>query len=205
MDAATAAVLAEVAQAAENNMPQGSLYIMRHGRTDWNNLKKLQGRTDIPLNDEGRQMAQKASVEYESVHFDECYCSPLVRAQETAEILLKGRNVPVTIDHRLSEMSFGIYEGVENAYKNPDCPAYVFFKDPEHYIPAEGGESFAELFARTGSFLREVVEPELQAGKDILIVGHGAMNSSIICQVKKIPLSHFWDAGIENCKLKKLL
>ena len=184
---------------------KGALYLMRHGRTDWNNLKKLQGRTDIPLNDEGRQMAQNAREEYKSVQFDVCYCSPLVRARETAEILLKGRNVPIITDQRLIEMSFGIYEGVENAYKNPDCPAYVFFKDPEHYIPGDGGETFEELFERTGSFLNEVVEPDIQAGKSVLILGHSAMNSSIICQVKKIPLSHFWDAGIENCKLKKLL
>ena len=41
-------------------------------------------------------------------------------------------------------------------------------------------------------------------GKDVLIVGHGAMNSSIVCQIRNLPLSKFWDAGIENCKLMKL-
>ena len=188
-----------------SNLPHGSLYIMRHGRTDWNNLKKLQGRTDIPLNDEGRQMAEKARLEYRDVHFDVCYCSPLVRAKETAQIFLEGRDLPIITDDRLIEMSFGVLEGIENAYKNPETQAYTFFKEPEKYLPAEGGESFEELFARTGDFLKTVVEPDLKAGKDVLIVGHGAMNSSIICQVKKIPLAHFWDAGIENCKLKQLL
>lgn len=187
------------------NLPHGSLYIMRHGRTDWNNLKKLQGRTDIPLNEEGREMAEKARLEYKDVHFDVCYCSPLVRAKETAEIVLRDRGIPLFFDERLIEMSFGVLEGIENAYKNPETPAYTFFKDPEHYIPAEGGESFEELFARTGDFLKKVVEPLLLSGKDVLIVGHGAMNSSIICQVKKIPLAQFWEAGIENCKLKQLL
>lgn len=184
---------------------EGCLYIMRHGRTDWNVLKKLQGRTDIPLNEEGRAMAENAREEYKNVHFDICYCSPLVRARETAQIVLRGRNIPIIFDDRLIEMSFGIYEGVENAYKNPDCPMINFFSAPENYVPGKGGESFAELFARTGNFLHEVVEPKLAEGKDVLIVGHGAMNSSIICQVKKIPLANFWDAGIENCKLKKLL
>ncbi|WP_294429674.1 histidine phosphatase family protein [uncultured Treponema sp.] len=181
-----------------------SLYIMRHGRTDWNNLKKLQGRTDIPLNDEGRQMADDARTEYKDVHFDVCYCSPLVRARETAQILLRDREIPIIIDNRLIEMSFGVFEGVEKAYENRDCQMFAFFTDPEHYIAPEGGESFEELFARTGNFLKEVVEPDLTAGKDVLIVGHGAMNSSIICQVKNIPLAQFWEAGIENCKLKQL-
>ena len=46
------------------------LYIMRHGRTDWNQQRRIQGRTDIPLNDEGREMARKAAEEYKDVHFD---------------------------------------------------------------------------------------------------------------------------------------
>ena len=64
------------------------LYIMRHGKTDWNAKHKLQGRTDIPLNEEGIQMAEQAKEKYKDVNFDICYCSPLVRAKQTAEIVL---------------------------------------------------------------------------------------------------------------------
>lgn len=182
------------------------LYIMRHGKTDWNALKKLQGRTDIPLNEEGREMAKRAGDEYKDVHFDVCYCSPLIRAKETAEILLEGRNVPIIYDDRLMEMSFGVYEGFENSFQVPDCPINVFFKEPINYVePVEGGESMDELFERTGEFLRQVVEPELSNGKDVIIVGHGAMNSSIVCQIKNIPRDKFWSEGIENCKLKRLI
>ena len=181
------------------------LYIMRHGKTDWNVLHKLQGRTDIPLNEEGRRMAEAAREQYRDINFDVCYCSPLIRARETAQIFLKGRAVPIICDDRLKEMSFGVYEGTENSFQIPDCPVNVLFKDPANYKAVEGGESFEELFARTGEFLKQVVEPGLAEGKDILIVGHGAMNSSIVCQIRNMPLEHFWDAGIENCKLMKLL
>ena len=185
-----------------NNM----LYIMRHGKTEWNALNKLQGRTDIPLNEEGRQMARAAGEEYRKVPFDVCYCSPLLRARETAEILLKGRDVPILFDDRLREMSFGVCEGMTNYFQDKDSPISALFQDPVNYhTPVEQGESFEELFTRTGAFLKEVVEPDLRAGKDVLIVGHGAMNCSIICQVMGIPLEQFWEAGIENCKLKKLL
>ena len=150
-------------------------------------------------------MAEKAREEYRDTHFDICYCSPLVRAKETAEILLRGREVPVIYDGRLMEMCFGSYEGIENSFAIPDCPINVFFKAPEQYTtPVEGAESMEELFARTGAFLEEVVQPQLAQGKDVLIVGHGAMNSSIVCQVKGLPLSQFWSAGIENCKLMRL-
>lgn len=180
------------------------LYIIRHGKTDWNEIHKLQGRTDIPLNDEGRQMARDAAKEYGDIHFDVCYCSPLCRARETAELLLEGRNVPIVIDERLKEMSFGIYEGVENSFAIGDCPVNVLFQHPEEYSPVPEGESLDELYARTGEFLREVVNPLLEEGKDVVIVGHGAMNSSIVCQVRNIPLKDFWSAGIPNCKLMKL-
>lgn len=181
------------------------LYIMRHGKTDWNEKHKLQGRTDISLNEEGKMMARNAAKEYVDVHFDVCYCSPLVRALETAQLLLEGRDVPIITDERLMEMCFGVFEGTENCFSENESPIKVLFTNPEQYItPVEGGESFDELYTRTGEFLREVVEPLLKEEKDVLIVGHGAMNSSIVCQVKEIPLEHFWDAGIENCKLMKL-
>lgn len=181
------------------------LYIMRHGKTEWNELHKLQGRTDIPLNEEGRRMAEQAREKYRDVSFDICYCSPLIRARETAEIVLQGRNIPILYDDRLMEMNFGVYEGTRNCLQILDSPVRVLFKDPAHYVAVEGGESLEELYARTGAFLKEVVEPELEAGKDVLIVGHGAMNSSILCQVRKVPVEHFWDAGIENCKLMQLI
>lgn len=88
------------------------LYIMRHGKTEWNKKKKLQGRTDIPLCREGIEMAEKAREEYKEVHLDICYCSPLIRARKTAEILLEGRNVPIVTDDRLKEMCKKCYRFV---------------------------------------------------------------------------------------------
>ena len=182
------------------------LYIMRHGRTDWNVLHKIQGRTDIPLNDEGRRMAEAAGEEYRSVPLDLCFCSPLIRARETAEIVLRGRNIPIRTDDRLKEMSFGDYEGLENSFRIPDCPINVLFQNPEKYTASVGGaETFEELFARTGSFLREVIDPLEAQGKRILIVGHGAMNLSIISQIRHLPIEEFWTPGIEPCRMLRLI
>lgn len=180
------------------------LYIMRHGITDWNVLKKLQGQSDIPLNEDGRSLARKAHDEYMNVHFDICFCSPLLRAKETAALLLEGRGVPVVYDDRLKEMCFGEYEGVENSFSIPDCPINAFFTDPAHYVAPGAAESMDSLFARTGAFLDEKVKPLLEEGKDVLIVGHGAMNSSIVCQVRHLPLEQFWANGLEQCKLVEL-
>ena len=182
------------------------LYIMRHGKTAWNAVHKLQGKTDVPLNEEGRQMVEEAAKRYRATHFDVCYCSPLTRARETAEAVLRGRDVPIIADVRLEEMGFGVCEGTTDFMVNPENPIHLLFKSPEDYrVPAEGGESLQALYTRTGEFLREVVEPELRQGKDILIVGHGAMNASIVCQVRQMPVKDFWSAKMKNAELVRLL
>ncbi len=181
------------------------LYITRHGKTDWNVIQKLQGHVDIPLNEEGIESARTAGIKYKDIHFDVCYCSPLDRARKTAELFLEGRDIPIITDDRLIEMGFGEYEGITGYFNNPSCPINNLFVDPVNYIQTGGAESFEELFARTGSFLNEVIYPELEQKRDVLIMGHGAMNCSIISQIKKTPLSEFWSNLIGNCELVKLL
>ena len=182
------------------------LYIMRHGRTDWNDLYKIQGRTDIPLNEQGRAQALRAREESRDIPLDICFCSPLQRARETAEIVLSGRDIPIITDERLCEMSFGEYEGMENAFSHPDCPVNLIFQHPEQYKESVGGaETFDELFARTGEFLRDRIDPLMEQGKNVLIIGHGAMNLSIIGIIREIPIRDFWSPGIENCKLIRLI
>lgn len=178
---------------------------MRHGKTDWNLLHKLQGKTDIPLNDMGRQMARDARERYKDIHFDVCFSSPLVRARETAELVLEGRDVPVIIDDRLAEMGFGIYEGTEEVFEKPECPVRVLFFNPEKYEAVGGAESLESLIKRTSEFLDEVAMPLVNEGKDVLILGHGAMNSAVIGNIRHKELKDFWAEGIENCKLIKLL
>ena len=181
------------------------LYIIRHGLTDWNVRHKLQGQTETGLNAEGIRMAEEARDKYADIHFDVCYCSPILRARQTADIMLEGRDIEIIYDDRLKEIKFGTFEGVENAYHLKDSPIVNFFKNPEMYEAPEGGESIVELAARTGDFLKEVALPLVDEGKDVLIVGHGAMNSSIIMQIRNNPISKFWDEPIENCVLKKLI
>ena len=71
------------------------LYIVRHGETDWNKARKIQGQSDIPLNAFGRHLARETAKGLADVHFDLCFTSPLSRAKETARIILEGRDVPI--------------------------------------------------------------------------------------------------------------
>lgn len=181
------------------------LYIMRHGKTDWNAARRIQGHTDIPLNEEGRQMAIDAREKYRGIKFDVCYCSTLIRAKETAQLFLEGSGTPIIEDTRLMEMSFGIYEGYSNVDAIPGCPIIPMFNDPPNYKGVEGGETFQQLADRTGEFLREVAIPLSEEGKNVLLVAHGATNCSIAGHIRGIPLDKFWDVVMDNCELVRML
>lgn len=182
-------------------------YILRHGRTDWNERHMLQGDVDIPLNETGRQMACDAAEKYKDIEFDICYCSPLQRAQETARIFLAGRQpeIPIITDNRLREMGFGDYEGVEGIRQKPECPVYLLFEEPEKYVARDGAESFESLYGRTGEFIEQILKPQIAVGKKVLIVGHGAMNCSIVNQFKGTPIKDFWKDMQGNCELLQVI
>ncbi len=130
------------------------LYIMRHGKTDWNAKHKLQGRTDIPLNEEGIQMAEQAKEKknIKMLILTYAIAHRLLGQKQTAEIVLEGRNIPIVYDDRLMEMCFGVYEGVTHPSQIEGSPIRKLFKDPANYPGVEDGETFDDLFARTGSF-----------------------------------------------------
>ena len=181
------------------------LYIIRHGKTDWNAALKLQGRTDIPLNAEGIRMAEAAHDAVSKIDFDICYSSPLIRAYDTAKILLANTSTPIIKDQRLIELGFGKYEGINNTYSNPEYPISILFNNPEAYIATEDAESLDMLFERTKNFLDEEIFPKLELNKNILIVGHGAMNCALISNIKGYERKDFWKDMTGNCELVRLL
>ena len=83
------------------------IYLIRHGETDWNKTKRLQGVTDIPLNAYGIELAEKTAEGLKDVPFDRIYTSPLIRAKETAQIILGTRQIPLLEDPRIKEIGFG--------------------------------------------------------------------------------------------------
>ena len=88
------------------------LYLLRHGRTAWNEAGKIQGRTDIPLGEEGRRSALEAGAALADIPFSAAFSSPLRRAKETAEIILGARKDILRTDERLIELNFGAAEGM---------------------------------------------------------------------------------------------
>ncbi len=84
-----------------------TILLVRHGQTDWNLDRRLQGHTDRPLNDRGREQARALAAELASEPLDAVYSSDLVRAHETARIIAAGRGLDVTAMDDLRERNFG--------------------------------------------------------------------------------------------------
>jgi len=177
------------------------IYLFRHGETDWNKARRLQGQSDIPLNASGRELAVKTAEALRDVSFDKAFSSPLRRAAETARILLGTGSTPLVTDSRLMEINFGEYEGrgFDEAKKDPAHPLHSFFCQPETYIPPTGAETFQAAQARGNAFFREQILPLEKSRGTVLIVAHGAFNRCVLNAIADIPLADFWKIDLPNC------
>ena len=187
------------------------IYIVRHGQTVWNACKRLQGRTDIELNEKGRELAGETGRNLEGTHFDIIYSSPLIRAYETACLIRGHRNIPIIRDDRLMELCFGIYEGRDfsKLLEDENDPFHYFFESPEKYVAPEEGETFKHLCERAKDFMQEVIEPlataDSIAGKPaperVMIVAHGALLAGMMCYLDGHGVENFWGSGLKgNCE-----
>lgn len=175
------------------------LYIIRHGETAWNAVRKIQGAVDIPLNENGIKLAKITGERLKDVPFDVAISSPLQRAYKTAELVLGGRNIPIETDKRIQEISFGELEGAQVSNVDPLHPFYNFFADAYHYVPARNGESIHDVCERAGKFYQELIHrPDLQ-DKTVLIATHGCVLRALLQPVYE-DISDFWQGGVcPNC------
>ena len=185
------------------------LYIVRHGETDWNRIHRVQGRTDIPLNDYGRRLARETAEGMKEVRIDLGYTSPLLRAKETAQIILADRGVPLYEDSRIEELSFGSYEGMRTGgeAKEPGSEAFNrFFTDTANYVPPQDAESIPQLYERTGKFLAEICEREDLKDRSILVSTHGAAMTALLNRIRgNLSVSEFWkDEVPPNCSVTEV-
>lgn len=161
------------APAAEK--PVLRIYLARHGQTEWNALKKVQGKSDIPLNAVGRQQAQALALRLNGVTLDRIYTSALQRTRKTAEAFA-GR-VPVEPLAGLDEQGLGTFEGTP-----VDSPGYAEMQrrraDPHDTL--DGGESRAQHFARVSKAVAELRARHEANGGTVLVIGHGGTNALVL-------------------------
>ena len=150
------------------------LYLIRHGETDWNKEFKIQGSSDIELNEYGRELAFITREGLRHIPFDIAYTSPLKRAKETAEIILGGRNILLYEDKRVQEACFGSFEGATlKELRERQDPFLKFFDAPEEFKKIEGCETHEEVIARSSDFFNDMILPNEKKYQHIAVFSHG--------------------------------
>lgn len=150
------------------------IYFVRHGQTDWNSLKRLQGQQDALLNELGKRQAQAVARRLKNLPLESLYTSDLARARQTAEAINTYHHLPLLHRPQLRERSLGIFEGhtIEQCIqRHPDIRS-AYERDRLGYrIPQ--GESYLEFTCRVGGFFDAL---RLQHdGQTIAVVAHGGV------------------------------
>ena len=156
------------------------LAVVRHGRTAWNADGRFQGQTDVPLDAIGRAQAAHLASALASDRFDLAISSDLVRASETARIVLGARSMPIGLDPAWREMRFGVWEGLtwpQIVERDPQV-AEGHGTSPRFFTPA-GGESFDEVCARVERAL-DALAARAVDGTHALIVTHAGVLHALL-------------------------
>lgn len=167
------------------------IYIIRHGQTEQNRRKVLQGRSDAPLNETGIAQAQEAAGRLRGVSFDAVYSSPLIRAIQTAKIVVPDLE-PIP-DDRLIEMEYGPYEGMGLHELAPEV--LTFFRDFVHNPAPPGMEPLGSVVQRAGAFL----EDRCKAGGNILVSTHAIAMKGMLEYLTPDSNGSYWSRNIGNC------
>jgi broad specificity phosphatase PhoE len=175
-------------------------YLIRHGRTTWNDEGRMQGWADPPLDEVGRQQARALAARLADARFDAIYSSPLLRARATAEAVAKLHGLRVNLDDRLRERNIGDWTGLtaeEARARNPR----LFDADWRRLGPP-GGENQAALAARAAEAVDSIVKAHPNA--TIALVSHGGTLSAYLAHVLGIPPEREVSFSFHNTAIARL-
>ena len=171
------------------------IYIVRHGQTEQNLKKKLQGRSDFPLTELGREQASAVGDAFRDagIVFDKVYSSPLGRAVETAELI--AGDAPIEVEEALIEMDYGPYEGTDLHNLPPEVEE--FFKDFTNHPAPDGMEQLSSVVARAGEFLVRLKAEAVH--RDILLSTHAIAMKGLLEYLTPESNGAYWSTYIGNC------
>ena len=168
-----------------------TLVLIRHGQSLWNAENKFTGWTDIGLSEKGIKEAEEAGKKLENVPFDVVHTSALIRAQKTAEIIIKNnkksKKIPVYKDKRLNERHYGSLQGLnkkETAEKYGAEQVHIWRRSFD--VPPPDGESLKMNAERTIPYFKENIIQDLKKGKNVLVSAHGNSLRSIVMYIENI-------------------
>lgn len=175
------------------------IHFIRHGQTNWNEERRVQGQTNSVLTDLGKEQAKNLNQKMLAENFARVYCSSSIRTRQTADCLFAGSSIEITYWDSLREIHLGPWEGQLYADIEKHSPESFehFWKSP-HLFNVEGAETFADIQKRGVAAVKEIAENH--PNEKVALVSHGAIIKSILGFFEGRPLSQLWDAPqMHNC------
>jgi broad specificity phosphatase PhoE len=179
-----------------------TLLLTRHGSTAYNEDERLQGLIDIPINDKGVEEAGRISQRLQNEPIDIIFHTPLIRTKETAEIINRHHQAPLTVIDSFIEIDIGDWEGRnfhEVVEENPEI-YQQWISNPQVAVP--GGESFQQLFQRIKPGVDQVLACQFEC---ILIVAHAMVNRAIMGHLLGINPLSARRFRTDHCSFSRLL
>ncbi len=181
------------------------ILLVRHAETDWNHTRRFQGRSDLPLNQKGRDQAHALALALKDEFLAAIYSSPLARAMETAHLIkVFHPSVPLFQEEGLVEMDLGELEGMDGARWAEQYPDFrkAWLENPA-LVSMPGGESLREVQDRAVQAL-ERITGLYPPGSTLLFCSHSFVNLTLLCYAQKIPLDRMRELRQETAALNVL-
>jgi len=168
------------------------LYMVRHGQVVGYDGFPVYGHTDVEMTDVGVMQMEKLAERLRLVNISAIYSSDLKRSLLGAQIIARYHDAPLHALRELREMHFGDWEGLTLAEIRERFPDELEKRKTDllNYQNPGEGESIERLSARVMNYFKSILED--QAGNDILLVGHGAVNRVILCHALGLDLSRMF-------------
>ncbi|HDR4561423.1 phosphoserine phosphatase 1 [Bacillus cereus] len=169
-----------------------TVYVTRHGETEWNVAKRMQGRQNSALTENGMLQAKQLGDRMKDLSIHAIYSSPSERTLHTAELIKGEREIPIIVDEHFYEINMGIWEGqtiddIERQY--PD-EIQLFWYEP-HLFQSTSGENFEAVHKRVIEGIQLLLEKH--KGESILIVSHAAAAKLLVGHFAGIEIANVWD------------
>lgn len=166
------------------------IFLMRHGESEYNAKKMVQGHIDTNLTQKGLLQAKYAGEFLKNSNIKKIISSDLKRAHQTAITVAEVLKVPVVVDRRIREMHFGTWEGLsyDYIYKNHLEEFYNWLANPVKY-PLKKQEDITHFERRLRSFLEDI---KSQDEDSILVVGHGGSVQGLLCIAMELGMENLW-------------
>ncbi len=181
------------------------ILLVRHGETEWNRIRRFQGKADIPLNQQGRVQAQALALALKDEPLTAIFSSPLMRAKETAELIKRFHPlVPLYEDEGLIEMDLGELDGMEASKWRSRYPELVeAWRRRPGSMRMPGGENLQEVQTRAINAMERIANL-CPSGSSLLICSHNFVNRTVLCFVLGVSLDRFRDVQQDPAALNVL-